>query len=76
MTTQATTTRRRLLNERRNLGLSQAQMAAHIGVTRRVYQGAETGKHEPLGENALAFARYFDCAVTDLWPIDEHAEAA
>lgn len=76
MTTTPITTARRLLNERRNLGITQAQMAARIGVTRRVYQGAETGGHEPRGENAVAFARYFECAVTDLWPLDEHSAAA
>ena len=54
--------------ERKNRGLSQDDMAREIGVTRRVYQGAESGTREPRGENALAFAKYFHCSVTDIWP--------
>ena len=62
-----------LLDHRTNLGLSQEQMAERIGVTRRVYQGAETGERVPRGQNALAFARHFDCKVTDLWPLERVA---
>lgn len=59
-----------LLKERTNRGLSQEEMAAEIGVTRRVYQGAESGTRVPRGENAVAFADYFNLKVTDLWPVD------
>lgn len=61
-----------LAAERRNRGLSQEEMAAEIGVTRRVLGAAENGA-QPRGRNATKIARYFSVEVTDIWPVEEVA---
>ena len=57
-----------LLVERTNRGLTQAEMADAIGVTRRVYGAAEIGTRVPRGRNALRFAQFFRCEVSDVFP--------
>lgn len=59
-----------LLYERKRRGMSQEDMASRVGVTRRVWAGAENGA-EPRGESALTIARFFDCEITDIWPVHE-----
>lgn len=39
------TFRNRLLNARKNLGLTQAQVADRLGITQPTYAGIEKGKH-------------------------------
>lgn len=65
-----------LLVERTNRALSQKQMAEAIGVTRRVYATAEAGTRVPRGANALAFARFFNADVADVFPPQRDREAA
>ena len=55
--------------ERLNRGLSQEAIADEIGVSRRIWQRAESG----LGvspRNAFTIASYFDAKVTELWEPD------
>ena len=60
--------------ERRNRGLSQDEMAAKVGVTRRVWGAAENGS-QPRGKNARKIARFFGVEVTAIWPVDERVAA-
>jgi DNA-binding XRE family transcriptional regulator len=59
-----------LLAERKRLAKSQAEMAALVGVTRRVWAAAENGS-EPRGESALKIAKHFGCQTTDIWPVPD-----
>ncbi|HYI79984.1 MAG TPA: helix-turn-helix transcriptional regulator [Thermoleophilaceae bacterium] len=64
-----------LLAERKNRGLSQQEMADKIGVTRRVWAGAETGESEPRGRNARKIADFLELQVTDIWSADDEPAA-
>lgn len=57
---------------RLNRGLSVAACAEGAGVPEHVVRHAETGGR-PRPENALLLADFYDCKVTDLWPITEES---
>lgn len=63
-----------LTAERLNRGLSIRQAAKAIGVTAPTLQRAETGEGVHPG-NALKIADFYDCKVTDIWPVEEQAAA-
>lgn len=54
---------------RLNRGLTIRALAEEAGVSIGAAQRAEAGK-SVNPENAKALADFFDCKVTDIWPID------
>ncbi|WP_128476424.1 helix-turn-helix transcriptional regulator [Halorussus pelagicus] len=47
-------------------GISQADLAAAVGVTRQTINAIERERYDPSIELAFKLARYFDCRVEDL----------
>ena len=59
---------RNSLPERRSSeGLSQADLAAAVGVTRQTINAIERDRYDPSLELAFELAAYFDCAIEDLF---------
>lgn len=56
---------------RLNRGRTQRELAAEIGVSRRVLEAAERGDSVPHPANAHKIAQFFGLQVTDLWPRTE-----
>lgn len=53
-------------------GLSQAELANEVGVTRQTINSIERGRYDPSLELAFKLAAYFDCRIEDLFtPTDE-----
>lgn len=52
---------------RENAGLSQADLAAAVGVTRQTINAIERDRYDPSIELAFKLARYFDCQIEDLF---------
>lgn len=52
---------------RENAGLSQADLAAAVGVTRQTINAIERDRYDPSIELAFKLARYFDCPIEDLF---------
>lgn len=65
-----------LKSRRDELGFSQAQMAAAVGIAKQQYQGLESMREHPLTSKghwrgvALALASFFDVMPDDLFPPD------
>jgi putative transcriptional regulator len=55
-------------------GLSQADLAAEVGVTRQTINSIERGRYDPSLELAFKLAEHFDCTVEDLF--DHERESA
>ena len=56
------------LRERRDAaGMSQADLAAAVGVTRQTINAIERERYDPSIELAFELARYFDCRIEDLF---------
>jgi len=51
--------------------MSQAELAAALGVSRQTVNSLETGRYVPSLPLALRLARFFDTAVEDLFFPDE-----
>ena len=47
--------------------LSQADLAAAVGVTRQTINAIERDRYDPSIELAFKLARFFDCRVEDLF---------
>lgn len=47
--------------------LTQADLAAEVGVTRQTINAIERGKYDPSLELAFEFADYFDCRIEDIF---------
>ena len=63
---------RNSLKERRlELGLSQAELAKSMGVSRQTINSIETEKYTPSLPLALALARFFDVQVEEMFDGDE-----
>lgn len=64
----------RLRAERANRGLNHRDAAAAIGelVTADILMRAENGAR-PRPQAAKAIADFYDCLVTDIWPIEQVA---
>ncbi len=63
---------RDLRAERLNRGLSQEAIAAQVGVTRRVWARAESGRGV-APRHAVKIASFLGLSVTELWPQDGKA---
>ena len=66
---------RNIIEERLNRGLSRRQLADELGVSPRVIEYAEQGGR-PHPRNAKKIADFFDCRVTDIWPLAPEETAA
>ena len=56
------------LRERRDReGLSQADLAAAVDVTRQTINAIERERYDPSLELAFALAAYFDCRIEDIF---------
>ena len=54
-------------------GLSQAELALHMGVSRQTINAIETGKYTPSLPLALLIARFFRMSVEEVFQLDELA---
>jgi putative transcriptional regulator len=52
---------------RERADLSQADLAAAVGVTRQTINAIERDRYDPSIELAFQLARHFDCRVEDLF---------
>ena len=60
------------LGERRDReGLSQADLAAAVDVTRQTINAIERERYDPSLELAFALAGYFDCRIEDIFDPEE-----
>ena len=60
--------------QRRQLGLSQAELASALGVSRQTVISIEGGRYLPSLPLAFAIARFFDMTVDKMFdPDDEEA---
>jgi putative transcriptional regulator len=63
------------LREYRNReGLSQGALGEAVGVTRQTINAVERGRYDPSLELALKLAAHFDCAVEDLFQLEDDGE--
>ena len=66
--------RNRVREQRRQQGLSQAEVAAALGVSRQTVISIESGRYLPSLPLAFRIARYFDMPVNKMFdPDDEEA---
>jgi putative transcriptional regulator len=66
--------RNRVRERRRERGLSQAEVAAALGVSRQTVISIESGRYLPSLPLAFRIARYFDVPVDKMFdPDDEEA---
>jgi putative transcriptional regulator len=56
---------------REQRGLSQADLADDVGVTRQTINSIERGRYDPSLELAFALADRFDCRIEDIFDPDE-----
>ncbi len=52
-------------------GMTQAELAERVGVTRQTIHSIEKGKYKPTVELALRLAREMGVAVEDLFELDD-----
>ncbi|MFB6074559.1 MAG: helix-turn-helix transcriptional regulator [Haloarculaceae archaeon] len=52
---------------RERAGLSQADLAAAVGVTRQTINAIERDRYDPSLELAFELAAYFECRIEDLF---------
>lgn len=52
-------------------GLSQAELASALGVSRQTVNAIETGKYTPSLPLALLIARFFRASVEEVFQLDE-----
>jgi len=57
-------------------GLSQAQLANAMSVSRQTINSIETGRYVPSLPLALALARYFDLIIEEVFHVDDHADTS
>lgn len=55
-------------------GLSQAALAAAMGVSRQTVNSIEAGRYTPSLALAIALARYFEISVEELFHVDREAD--
>jgi len=56
---------------REQRGLSQADLADDVGVTRQTINSIERGRYDPSLELAFELADRFDCRIEDIFDPDE-----
>jgi putative transcriptional regulator len=54
-------------------GLSQAELATAMGVSRQTINSIETDRYTPSLPLAIALARYFDLPVEEIFHVDHQA---
>lgn len=57
--------------KRQARGLSQAELAAAMDVSRQTVNAVEAGRYSPSLPLAINLARYFGCTVEELFHVDE-----
>jgi putative transcriptional regulator len=62
--------RNRVRESRATANLSQAELAAAMGVSRQTVNSIETGRYLPSLPLAIALARYFRMTVEELFDVD------
>lgn len=55
---------------RTSRGLSQAQLAAALGVSRQTVNAIETGRYDPSLTLAISIARFFGRPVEEMFHVD------
>ena len=65
----------RIREQRRQQGLSQAELAAALGVSRQTVISIETGRYLPSLPLAFTIARFFGLTVDKMFDPDEEAGA-
>ncbi len=63
--------RNRLKDERTRLGLTQAELAERVAVSRKTINTVENGVFVPSTTLALKLARALDCTVEDVFQLDQ-----
>ena len=53
-------------------GLSQADLAGALGVSRQTVNSIETGRYTPSRALAMALARFFATTVEEIFDVAEH----
>ncbi len=56
---------------RAQVGLSQADLGAAMGVSRQTINSIETGRYLPSLPLAIALARYFDSSIEEMFDVGE-----
>ncbi|WP_299267047.1 helix-turn-helix transcriptional regulator [Halorientalis sp.] len=51
-------------------GLSQRELAEHVGVTRQTINAVEGNRYDPSVELVFTLAAFFECSVEDLFHPD------
>jgi molybdate-binding protein/DNA-binding XRE family transcriptional regulator len=64
----------RLLDIRKKQGISQVELAAHVGLTRQAIYAIEANQYLPSTHIALRLARALKCRVEDLFSLPGHEE--
>jgi putative transcriptional regulator len=62
-----------LKDERARLGLTQAELAERVGVSRKTVNTVENGVFVPSTTLALKLARALGCRVEDIFQLDDPA---
>lgn len=65
--------RNRLKEERTRLGLTQAELAERVAVSRKTINTVENGVFVPSTTLALKLARALGCRVEDIFQLDDPA---
>lgn len=68
--------RNRVREQRTQRGLSQAELAAALGVSRQTVISIENGRYLPSLPLAFRIARFFDLTVDKMFDPDDDEEAA
>lgn len=55
---------------REERGISQAELAERVGVTRQTINSIERGRYDPSLELAFGLADFFDCRIEELFDPD------
>lgn len=56
---------------RSNVGLSQADLALAVGVSRQTINSIETGRYLPSLPLAMALGRFFETSIEEMFDADE-----
>ncbi|SDG26030.1 helix-turn-helix transcriptional regulator [Halorientalis regularis] len=59
-----------LQEHREQYGLSQRELAEHVGVTRQTINAVEGNRYDPSVELVFKLAAFFECSVEDVFHPD------
>lgn len=57
--------------ERAKTGISQAELAKFVGVSRQTINSIEKGRYIPSTDLALRLSRHFKCRVEDIFQLED-----